>query len=315
MTVRTFAAATLGDTPLVYDPATALAHIPSRDLSAGRVLLDDAEVATWPVTAQRRVHTTVPFNICWSPIVRCNLTCPQCLDDKTLPESCAIEREQIAGILAGCGTLGLDISGGEPLLLRSLPQLLETLSGQGAAVSCTTNGWHLERRVAELAPVLDAIRVSFDGPDAASHDRWRGTGSFEQAVLGVQAAVAEGVPVQFHAVLMQSTSHRAQSVVDLAAELGAAGVTFLQMLPIGEGSRLTEEMVSDAEAQRIVGTVQVPDGVRVRLRTRELADSFTVVRADGQVYRNVHGATGIQPTRPLLTAADLHLPLPERARP
>ncbi|MEW2401371.1 radical SAM protein [Streptomyces sp. NPDC046862] len=315
MTVRIFASALLGDTHLVYDPATELTHVPGRRLSSGRLLLDDMEVAAWPTVAQRQVRTHLPFNICWSPVVRCNLACPQCLDDKTLTGVDAAARRRIAGLLAGCGTLGNDISGGEPLLLRDLPQLLQILGSGAAAVSCTTNGWHLERRAAELAQVLDAVRVSFDGPDAVSHDRWRGAGSFDRAVAGVRAAVAKDLPVQVHAVLMQSTVQRAQSVVDLAAELGAVGVTFLQMLPIGDGANLASaEMVSDTDAQRYVTAVQAPDRVRVRLRTRELADGFTVVRADGQVYRNVHGATDIQPTRPLRSATDLHLPLPQEVR-
>ncbi|GII97554.1 radical SAM protein [Sinosporangium siamense] len=314
MTVRVFAAATLGQIPLVYDPATELTHMPGRNVPAGRVMLDDEEVAGWHTIAQRQVNTRIPFNLCWSPLVRCNLHCPQCLDDKTLSESGATERERIADVLATSDVLGHDISGGEPLLLQSLPQLLKVLSSHRAAVSCTTNGWHLERRAEELAPVLDAIRVSFDGPDAASHDHWRGTGSFKRAVAGVRAAVTHGVPVQLHTVLMQSTAHRAQSVADLAADLGAVGVTFLQMLPIGDGAGLAaSELVEDADALRIVRSVQPPHGLRVRLRTRELAEGFTVIRADGQVYHNVRGATGIHAIRPLVTAADLHLPLPEGA--
>ncbi|MBM7167144.1 radical SAM protein [Streptomyces sp. G44] len=315
MTVRIFSAATLGETPLVYDPATELTHTPGRHVPAGRVLLDDAEVDQWPTVIQHQVATRVPFNICWSPLVRCNLQCPQCLDDKTLPESGATERQRIASLLAASNVLGHDISGGEPLLLRSLPQLLEVLASQRAAVSCTTNGWHLQRRAEELAPVVDAVRVSFDGPDAASHDHWRGKGSFERAVAGARAAVSQGVPVQLHAVMMQSTAHRAQSVADLAADLGAVGVTFLQMLPIGDGAHLAAaELVEDAEARRIVESVQPPHGLRVRLRTRELAEGFTVIRADGQVYHNVRGATDIEATRPLLTGADLDLPLTEGVR-
>jgi molybdenum cofactor biosynthesis enzyme MoaA len=310
-----FAAGMLGGRCLVYDPASELTHVAPQGLPAGRHTLDDAEVATWPAVAQQQVNTHLPFNICWSPLTRCNLECPQCLDDKALPELARDGRTRVSRILAGCGALGLDISGGEPLLLRDLPQLLQTLASDGAAVSCTTNGWHLERRAADLAPVLDAIRVSFDGPNAASHDRWRGNGSFDRALAGVRAAVAEGIPVQLHTVLMRSTAQHAQTVADLARELGATGVTFLQMLPIGDGAQLADaEMVSDASAERAVSSVHVPDGVRLRLRTRELAEGFTVVRADGKVYRNGQGATDIRSLRLLTEAADLHLPVPEGSR-
>ncbi|MEV8033581.1 radical SAM protein [Streptomyces sp. NPDC086182] len=312
MTVRIFASAVREDVPLVYDPATELTHTPNRPVASGRVLLDDTEVALWPTITQREVHTRIPFNVCWSALVRCNLQCPHCLDDKNLPERG--NHQGIAQLLADSDVLGNDISGGEPLLLRSLTELLHTLGSRGAAVSCTTNGWHLERRAPELAPVVDAVRVSFDGPDAAAHDHWRGRGSFQRAVAGVRAAVSCGIPVQLHGVLMQSTAHRAQSLIDLAAELGAVGVTFLQMLPIGEGVHLADaEMVSDANARRTVASLNWPDGLRVRLRTREVADGFTVIRADGQVYHNVRGATDIEATRPLRTVTDLELPLNEGA--
>ena len=47
--------------------------------------------------------------------------------------------------------------------------------------------------------------------------------------------------------------------------------------------------------------------VDVRLRTREAADGFTVIRADGQVWRNAPGAMAISPARPLAQPRDLAL--------
>ncbi|MFG3253262.1 radical SAM protein [Streptomyces sp. NPDC048172] len=315
MTARTFCSAVPAGRTVVYDPAAELAHLAPRTLPVGRVLLDDTEVAQWPTVSQSQLATRVPLNICWSPLVRCNLHCPHCLDDKTLPEAGAAERARAGEILAASGALGLDISGGEPLLLRELAHLLDILARHGAAVSCTTNGWHLQRRAAELAPHLAAIRVSLDGPDAPAHDHWRGAGSFARAREGIQAAVAEGIPLQIHAVVMRSTLDRVQSMVDLAAELGAVGVTFLQMLPIGDGARLARsEMVTDTEAARAISTIHAPEGVHVRLRTRESAEGFTVVRADGLVYRNGPAVARIIPSIRLRTAGDLLLPTPHADR-
>lgn len=78
------------------------------------------------------------------------------------------------GVLAAAGVLGVDISGGEPLLLRDLPALARRITACArTAVSVTTNGWHLARRAENLAEALDAVRISLDGPDEASHDRCR----------------------------------------------------------------------------------------------------------------------------------------------
>jgi MoaA/NifB/PqqE/SkfB family radical SAM enzyme len=153
-----------------------------------------------------------------------------------------------------------------------------------------------------------AIRVSLDGPDAAGHDRWRGRASFDRATAGIRAAVAHAIPTQIQTVLLRSTAHASlQPMVDLAASLGVHGVTFLQMLPIGEGAALADaEQLSDDEARRLLADLDTGT-IAVRLRTREAAGGFTVVRADGQVWRNEPDAAAIATLRPLGSVNDLVL--------
>lgn len=296
------------DRDLVHDPATGLTHRAPNPLPTGRVHCEQTEVSGWPVVAPATLDRAMPVSVCWSPIVRCNLHCPQCLDDTSVSELGAVDRVRIAGVLASAGVLGVDISGGEPLLLRDLPTLAQRVaSGGRTAVSVTTNGWHLARRAEELTEAVDAIRVSLDGPDAASHDRLRGAGSFTRAQEGIRAAVSVGIPLQIQMVLMTSNHATAQQIVDLAAELGAGGVTLLQMLPIGAGRQMQEEMLTDPAATRLLAGLQVPDRLRIRLRTRVSAGGFTVVRADGHVWRNDQRALHIDGLRPLTTVADLAL--------
>lgn len=293
---------------LVHDPATGLTHRAPNPLPTGRVRWEETEVSGWPVVAPAELGRAMPVSVCWSPLVRCNLHCPHCLDDTSVPELNKADRGRIAGVLAGAGVLGVDISGGEPLLLRELPALAQRIAAGGyTVVSVTTNGWYLARRADELAEALDAIRVSLDGADAASHDRLRGAGSFTRAQDGIRTAVSAGIPLQIQMVLMASNQAATQQLVDLAADLGAGGVSLLQKLPIGAGRWRPEEMLSDLAATRLLSGLQVPDGVRVRLRTRTAAGGFTVIRADGHVWRNDHQALRIDGVRPLTTATDLAL--------
>ncbi len=143
------------DGHLVHDPATGLTHHASEPLPAGRLRLEQTEMSSWPVVAPSDLDRTMPASLCWSPIVRCNLHCPQCLDDTTVAELDAAARGR-------------------------------------TAVSVTTNGWHLARRAEELAGAVDAIRVSLDGPDEASHDRIRGAGSFARAHDGICPSARAG---------------------------------------------------------------------------------------------------------------------------
>jgi MoaA/NifB/PqqE/SkfB family radical SAM enzyme len=306
VTVRAFAVD--DGAAVAHDPCTGLTHDASGlDMDPGRALLDDSAIVHRPVVAPRQLDRDVPVSVCWSPIARCNLSCPHCLDDKSLSAEGLPRRREIAGILSGSGVLGVDISGGEPLLMGEILELVRLLQAGGrCAVSITTNGWLLARRAAELAGVADAVRVSLDGPEAYSHDAWRGEGSFRRAMEGIEACTRLGIPVQIQTVLMASNQHRAQAMVRLASDAGACGLTFLQMLPIGEGAALVErEALTDEEAGALVAALEVPPGPHVRLREREAAGGFTVVRADGTVWRNLPGAASILPVRRLLGPGDL----------
>jgi len=306
--LRTFRVAVCGGQILVYDPCSGATRLAPHPVPAGRRQLDQGEVRAWPTAHPAGLGLDVPVSLCWSPLVRCNLDCPHCLDDKSVPELDAARRAITARLIGASGVLGVDISGGEPLLLRDLPDLARQLSGDGCAVSITTNGWHLARRVSELVSHADAIRVSLDAPDPSRHDALRGAGSFRRAIDGIHACRTAGLPVQIQTVLMASAARHAQAIVDLAAGNGANGVTFLQMLPIGAGATMAaSEMLDDQAAAELIGRLHAPLGLDIRLRTRDAAEGFTVVRADGRIWRNGPRALTITPARSLGHPADLAL--------
>jgi hypothetical protein len=305
---RTFRVARHGGQVIVHDPCSGATRLAPGPLPDGRRLLEDSDVRAWPLIHPSALARDLPVSVCWSPLTRCNLSCPHCLDDTSVPELDAAGRAEAGRIIGASGVLGVDISGGEPLLLRDLPRLAGALAGDGCAVSITTNGWHLARRAACLAGNADAIRVSLDGPDAARHDALRGAGSFRRALDGIRACHAAGLPVQIQTVLMVSAARYAQAMTGLAAETGANGITFLQMLPIGTGTAMAaREVLDDQAAVGLVAGLDAPPGLDVRLRTRDAAAGFTVVRADGRAWRNNPGAGSITPGQPLTHPRDLAL--------
>jgi MoaA/NifB/PqqE/SkfB family radical SAM enzyme len=240
--------------------------------------------------------------------VACNLNCPHCLDDKTVLALRAPERRRIAGLLANSGVMGVDVSGGEPLLLADLVGLLTILRAGDLVLSVTTNGWRLAELAKRLVDHVDAVRVSLDGATPSTHDRWRGSGSFERAIAGMSAAVRAGIPLQVQTVLMRDTAGDLDDIASLAASHGARGVTVLQMLPIGEGRMLApEQALSDLEAQRLADVVAARAVIPVRLRRRDSAEGFTVVRADGRVWQNGPGAASIVAIREFDRSEDLLL--------
>jgi len=304
MTNRLFALRDHNNGTLAYDPCSGFVLLAS-DVAGGKGLrmIDASVAARWPIFGI--VEKGLPWNICWSPIVQCNLECPHCLDDKSTSQLVRGERRRIAQLLGRAAPLGIDISGGEPLLLKELPDLIGLIQNGLTAVSVTTNGWLLSERCQELAPHVHGVRVSLDGADAKMHDHLRGSESFIRAIGGIRRAISCDVPVQIQFVAMKSTLVALPALLELARDEGVQGVTVLQLLPIGEATSMQDELCSDSEVEEALHAAEMPSGLSVRLRSRRLAAGFTVVRADGRVWRNDQAALSIGPVRRLQQVSDL----------
>jgi hypothetical protein len=68
-----------------------------------------------------------------------------------------------------------------------------------------------------------------------------------------------------------------------------------------------EQALSDLEAQRLADVVAARAVIPVRLRRRDSAEGFTVVRADGRVWQNGPGAASIVAIREFDRSEDLLL--------
>lgn len=133
----------------------------------------------------------------------CNLRCTHCFiscapDNHTLE---FLPLEEVLEWLERSRAWGVKeyyVTGGEPFMHRDLPEMLEAMLELGPA-TVLTNGTLLRDRVlARLAraergsPYSLEIRVSIDGPDAASNDLVRGEGTFRRAMEGVARLLAHG---------------------------------------------------------------------------------------------------------------------------
>jgi cytosylglucuronate decarboxylase len=100
------------------------------------------------------------------------------------------EGRSLAARLGRSPIRAVRFTGGEPLLVAWLPELVSAFAARGMLTSVITNGWHLPPRVASLDEAgLDQVIVSLDGATARTHDRARGTaGLFDRACAGLAAA-------------------------------------------------------------------------------------------------------------------------------
>jgi cyclic pyranopterin phosphate synthase len=144
---------------------------------------------------------------------RCNLRCTYCmpaegLDWMAKPEMLTDEEMlRLVRILVGLGIEQVRLTGGEPLLRRSLVDVVAGIAAlqPRPRIAMTTNGVGLERTAAALAGAgLDRVNVSLDTVDPEHFRSLTRRDRFDDVVRGLAAAHEAGLtPVKVNAVAMR----------------------------------------------------------------------------------------------------------------
>lgn len=175
------------------------------------------------------------------PTLRCNLACAHCYSTSSPQRHEALAADDLARFLEEARAEGFEavgFSGGEPLVYKPLPRLLECARGLGMLASVTTNGLLLDdARLAAIAPHLTLLAISLDGAPA-SHDAMRGrVGAFDRMRSRLAKVRATGLPFGFIFTLTYSNLHE----LDWAAEFSVAeGASLLQVHPLESAGRAVE---------------------------------------------------------------------------
>jgi len=93
-----------------------------------------------------------PLHVSWVLTSRCNLACEYCLEDSVPADADDVSgelRDLVAREVVENRVLKVSISGGEPLLVESLPRLIARLREGGVFVRLTTNGILMDGRLAD----------------------------------------------------------------------------------------------------------------------------------------------------------------------
>ena len=146
---------------------------------------------------------------------RCNLRCSYCVPAcgvRSLEYHEILSFEQITEIATAAVGMGIEkirLTGGEPLVRKGIVQLvgqLATIPGL-RVLGMTTNGLLLRRYATGLRTAgLDSINISLDTLDPVRFHALTRGGRIEDAIAGVDAAVAAGfAPIKINAVVDDQT--------------------------------------------------------------------------------------------------------------
>ena len=150
---------------------------------------------------------------------RCNFRCTYCMPRevfdsgyKFLPHEAILSFEEIARlarIFVGLGVEKIRLTGGEPLVRRDVPRLIEMLRGLNVEITLTTNGSLLAKQAQVLARAgLNRVTVSLDSLDDATF-RAMNDADFPVArvIEGIEAAAAAGFePIKINMVVKRGVN-------------------------------------------------------------------------------------------------------------
>lgn len=243
---------------------------------------------------------------------RCTFRCVYCMPKDVygrnhafLPRSDVLSFEEItrvARIAVAHGIQKLRLTGGEPLLRKDLPVLVEQLSalttpsGQPVDLALTTNGALLARQAARLhAAGLRRVTVSLDSLDDATFMAMNDVGFPVAKVLhGIETAQEAGLgPVKVNMVVKRG--HNDQDILPMARHFAGTGVIlrFIEYMDVGttNGWRLEHVVPSadvvariDAELPLESVPAQYPGETSTRWRYRDGRGEIGVISSVTQAF-------------------------------
>lgn len=180
----------------------------------------------------------------------CNLHCTHCFNSsgvKLNDELSIAERHQVIDDLFLNGIQEIRFTGGEPLALPGIHDLILHASSLGLRVSLGSNGVLITEQLAQQLAYegVNRVVVSLDGNET-EHDKIRGAGTYKKSLNALQFLQSAGVSTRVNCVIMQSNL---DSVLSLTNELILAGnsVMIRRLIPSGRASEDWQEMLSQSD--------------------------------------------------------------------
>jgi len=215
-------------------------------------------------------HGRVARDLRVSVTDRCNLRCTYCMPAEGLPwlpkPEMLTDDEMIrlVSIFVGLGVTQIRLTGGEPLLRRSLVELVARMARlePRPRLALTTNGVGLERMAGKLAEAgLDRVNVSLDTVNRTEFETLTRRDRLPDVEKGLAAAAEAGLmPVKVNAVAMRGINDR--SIGDVLQWCLARGyeLRFIEQMPLdaqhawNATAMITAEEIHDRLSERFTLT-------------------------------------------------------------
>ena len=173
----------------------------------GIPLRQQVKVGAYIVKQHLMGRKRYPLVLMLEPLFKCNLACAGCgkidYPDPILNKRLSVE--ECLDAVDQCGAPVVAIAGGEPLLHKEMPQIVEGILARGKIVILCTNALLLGKRIEDYKPhPRFTWDIHLDG-DKDQHD-WAVSqaGVYDRAVAALKDAKARGFRVAINATLFNN---------------------------------------------------------------------------------------------------------------
>jgi len=170
-----------------------------------------------------------PLVLMLEPLFRCNLACAGCgkIDYPSHILDKRISVDEAIGAVEECGAPIVSIAGGEPLIHKEMPQIVEGYVKRRKYVYLCTNALLLKRRLKDYTPSpYLTFSVHLDGNQDRHDASVCRQGVFDRAVEAIRLARERGFRVTVNCTLFQGESpEEIAKFLDHCTALDVEGVT------------------------------------------------------------------------------------------
>ena len=201
-----------------------------------------------------------PRVVAWEVTRRCPLHCRHCRAGATdVPyrhELTTDECKRVIASLAAAEPKPMVIwTGGEPMLRPDILELVADATANGIRSVMAPCGLLVtEARLRALKDAgVRACSFSLDGPDAASHDAFRGVpGAYDNVTRAMAVAREIGMPFQVNTTVSTLNVDRLPEIYARAVALGAVQLDLFFLVPVGRGKAIADYALSDEQTRRVL---------------------------------------------------------------
>lgn len=194
-----------------------------------------------------------------SLIERCNLRCTYCMPEEGValsPKSHLMTYEEIykiAKTFSDHGVTKIRLTGGEPLIRKDIPVILEKLATLPVELSITSNAIIIDKFIDVLkANGVNKINVSLDSLDEGKFKHITRRNEFKKVYNNILLLVEEGFKVKVNAVLMKGfNDNEIIDFINFTKDLPIS-VRFIEFMPFDGNKWDMGKMVSYAEVMKYV---------------------------------------------------------------